>query len=105
MTAAEMPAFEALLLSKGHSPKGAVSRSPRLARQRLPWVNAAKAYNANGVVADIVRKEREQMGRNRVAAGDVWRTMTQGSLRGNLGLLARSPVGADQKLGSAGVVW
>jgi hypothetical protein len=60
------------------NPKGIASSSPRLARQRLPWVIAKQIINRNAVVANVARRA-ERNGRNRVAVGNDLRTVTQGS--------------------------
>ena len=40
------------------NPKGIVTSSPRLARQRLPWVIVQQIINRNAVVANVERDER-----------------------------------------------
>jgi hypothetical protein len=40
------------------NPKGIVTSSPRLARQRLPWVIGKQIINRNAVVANVAREGR-----------------------------------------------
>jgi hypothetical protein len=40
------------------NPKGIVTSSPRLARQRLPWVIVKQMINRNAVVANVARNGR-----------------------------------------------
>src|SRR6266576_1376029 len=60
-------------------PQGASASSPRLARQCLPWVIVKQIINRNAGVSNVPRDGVNGKGRNRVAVGDVWWTMTQGS--------------------------
>ena len=61
-----------------NNPKGIAASSPRLACNAYLGCALGNRINANGVVAEV-RRGRERMGLNRVAVGDVSRTMTQGS--------------------------
>jgi hypothetical protein len=75
-------------VSIGFNPKGIVSSSPRLARQRLPWVIANQIINRNAVVVNIVRDGRTGMAATALRLEFFLRTLTR-----NSGLWAGIPLG------------
>jgi len=44
-----------------NNPKGIATSSPRLARQRLPWVIVKQIINRNAVVANVARNRWMEM--------------------------------------------
>src|ERR1043165_2170353 len=62
-----------------NNPNGIASSSPRLAHQRLPWVNVAKAEQPQRGCGEWPARWTDGDGRNRVAVGNYLRTVTQGS--------------------------
>src|SRR3989442_2834200 len=64
---------------RANNPNGIASFSPRLARQRKPWVRVRKGKQRQRRCGPGQARGRERTGHNRVAVGEVSWPMTQGS--------------------------